>query len=202
MTTLSPKERRHDRIRKEILDAARAIIVEQGVGALSMRALAEKVDYSASALYKYFDSKEALIAALRLEALEMSASSQQSHVRPGMSIPEMLVALGQGYIDFSAAHPAEYLLIMSPAEDVPDSFADAVADPGFKGLNDLITAGITSGELRLPPGYRPLHLALLSWFLAHGISMLRLTLMRKAQPEFDQIASAVLSMVAALLTPQ
>ncbi|MRR32158.1 TetR/AcrR family transcriptional regulator, partial [bacterium] len=52
-TEISPSERRYQRTRQSILEAAQAILSEQGIEALSMRALAEKADYSPAALYKY-----------------------------------------------------------------------------------------------------------------------------------------------------
>jgi ACR3 family arsenite transporter len=53
----SPRIRRHQRTQQAILDAARAIISREGVGELSMRAIAERIDYSPAGLYEYFDGK-------------------------------------------------------------------------------------------------------------------------------------------------
>ena len=45
-----------------ILEAARNVLAEGGVGALSMRSLAERVGVSATAIYHHFDGKDALVA--------------------------------------------------------------------------------------------------------------------------------------------
>ncbi|NJN55580.1 MAG: helix-turn-helix transcriptional regulator, partial [Anaerolineae bacterium] len=58
MDELTPRERRHLRTKDAILDAARLIIKEQGADALSIRAIAEQIDYSPAGLYEYFGSKE------------------------------------------------------------------------------------------------------------------------------------------------
>ena len=45
------RTKRHLRTKQSILDAARAIIAEEGPAALSMRALADRIDYSAAGLH-------------------------------------------------------------------------------------------------------------------------------------------------------
>ncbi len=67
MSKPSSRERRQQKTRQSILDAAREIIVEHGPAELSMRSLAERIDYSPSGLYEYFDSKEQIIQAVCVE---------------------------------------------------------------------------------------------------------------------------------------
>ena len=67
---LSPRERRHQRTQQAILDAALEIIHEKGVDGLSIRAIADKIDYSPAGLYEYYGSKEEIIAALCMQGLE------------------------------------------------------------------------------------------------------------------------------------
>jgi len=57
----TPSERRYEKTRQGILSAARTLLLEGGVEAISMRTLADKVDYSPAALYKYFANKEEII---------------------------------------------------------------------------------------------------------------------------------------------
>ena len=84
----SPRNRRHDLTKQKILDTARQILLTEGVQAISMRTLADRVDYSPAALYKYFANKEEIIAALREEAWEMMAA-HPSEISPGMTLPEI-----------------------------------------------------------------------------------------------------------------
>ena len=63
--TYSPRERRRIKNRAAILDAASELIVSKGFENLSLRDIARQADYSPSGLYKYFDSKAAIIQALR-----------------------------------------------------------------------------------------------------------------------------------------
>lgn len=195
MTEKSPSERRYEKNRQTILEAARSIIQEQGVQALSMRTLAEKADYSASALYKYFENKEAIISALRREGFELSAQISQGRVHPDMPLDEMMRVMWQSYLEFARRYPAHYMLIMNPADDVPASFNEFLADPQFRGLMDFATGAVASGQIHLPEGAEPVHLAMMMWFLAHGAAMLQLTMLRNCPAEFAEMSEGVIDML-------
>ncbi|MGB6023186.1 MAG: TetR/AcrR family transcriptional regulator [Ornithinimicrobium sp.] len=53
---------------EEILDVAREQLAEQGAGGLSLRAVAREVGMVSSAIYRYFDSRDALLTALIIDA--------------------------------------------------------------------------------------------------------------------------------------
>jgi AcrR family transcriptional regulator len=195
----SPRNRRHDLTKQKILDTARNILLTEGVQAISMRTLADRVDYSPAALYKYFANKEEIIAALRQEAWEMMAA-HPSDVSPGMSLPEIFVQSGRGYIDFATKYPEYYMLIMSTVEGGPNSMEEFKRFPNFVGLLQFVESAVAAGEFQLPTGYTPFHLAMLSWFTVHGISLLKLTMMNKCADEFDAASVEVLNMVKEVFT--
>src|SRR5215217_8259217 len=60
----TPRERFRAQMRREILDAARRILREQGIKELSMRGLATAVGVTAPTLYDYFANKEGVLDAL------------------------------------------------------------------------------------------------------------------------------------------
>lgn len=191
MSEKSPSERRHTRTRQAILNAARAIITEEGISALSMRTLAEKVDYSPSALYNYFDNKEEIVEALRAEGWALAAA-MQGRVSHDLPPAEQFYQKGLAYLEFAETYPDYYLLLMSPSDNVAGSMEEFLQRPDFGRLVDDVEKVVASGGLKLPPGYTPLHLAFFVWFLVHGISMLKLTMMRDCQPEFDEISAQVM----------
>ncbi|MBM4255994.1 MAG: helix-turn-helix transcriptional regulator [Deltaproteobacteria bacterium] len=55
-------------LRADILAVALRLIEESGVEALTMRAVASALGYSATAIYQHFDSKEELLLTLKLQA--------------------------------------------------------------------------------------------------------------------------------------
>ena len=66
-TTLEPTPRaiRREKTHERILDAAEAILGAEGMAALTMQRLATELGYTVGATYRYFDSKEAIVAALQ-----------------------------------------------------------------------------------------------------------------------------------------
>lgn len=192
MSEKSPSERRHGKTRQAILDAARAIINEQGVDGLSMRTLAEEVDYSPSALYNYFDNKEEIVEGIRAEGWELFDAMDEGLLQEDLSPAELLYQSGLAYLKFAETYPDHYLLMMSPSDNVPGSLDEFMQWPNFRELTSSVEAMVTSGYLKVPPGCTSLHLAFLIWFVVHGIAMLKLTLMRNCQPEFNEIGAQVM----------
>jgi len=61
----TPAERRRLKVREMILSAAERVFASEGPEGLSIRRLAEKIDYSPAAIYKYFESKDELVDELK-----------------------------------------------------------------------------------------------------------------------------------------
>jgi AcrR family transcriptional regulator len=60
----TPRERRHEDNLRRILDTAMRMVEAGGVEAVSINKLADEVDYTPGALYRYFGSKDALLSKL------------------------------------------------------------------------------------------------------------------------------------------
>lgn len=193
MSPRKPSEKRYARTRQAIVDAARVILLEDGMDALSMRALAEKVDYSPAALYKYFDSKEEILDALREEGWRRSAEMQAKARNPQAPVIEQLYSSGVVYQEFARQYPELYHLMFNIPESGPKQSLSEITDAvNFNRLVNLIQQGVDNGELHFSESMSVESLRWLAWFMSHGIAMLRMTLMRNCQEEFDQISEQVL----------
>ncbi len=126
----TPRARRHDANVVRILDAAMALVAEHGLAALSMARLAEAVDYTPGALYRYFDSKDALLARLVAQVLEDvrgALTQAQAALPPGAFPLTRVFALAHGYRAFARERPHSFgLLAMTMAE--PRVLLPEVAD--------------------------------------------------------------------------
>jgi AcrR family transcriptional regulator len=107
----------------EILEAAGALLNEQGIGGLTTKNLAKKVGFAESALYRHFSSKEAIIAAL-LQYLHARMEERLPVIAAATDAPpgERLRRLFGSHLDFLAAHPhfltavfSDGMLTYSPA---------------------------------------------------------------------------------------
>lgn len=107
-------ELQRQEMRSAILDAARELFVERGLEAVTMREIARRIGYSATALYLHFKDKEALIRALCDTDFLSLARELQAIERIPDPI-ERLRLLGLGYVKFAMTYPNHYrLLFMTP----------------------------------------------------------------------------------------
>jgi len=176
------RTKRHLRTKQSILDAARAIIAEEGPAALSMRSLADRIDYSASGLYEYFDSKEAILAGVCDEG-QRYLYDAMSVADPGLPLQEYLHQIGLAYIRFALEHPDHFLLMFTVAPPPNVSEAEMKAALRAEGsaygiLKRAIQRGMDKGAFHPRPGFGLDEMAYAAWTLVHGIAMLRATALR------------------------
>ncbi len=179
------RTKRHLRTKQAILDAAREIIAEDGPAALSMRALADRIDYSPAGLYEYFGSKEEIMAAVCDEGQRMLYEAMEQ-VDASLPPLEHLYQIGKAYIDFALEHP-DYFLLMFTVVQPPDAadIPPEVMQQMMRGegtayglLLQAIQRGIDLGAFPVRPGFGLDEMGYAAWTLVHGITMLRITALR------------------------
>ncbi len=110
MGIVERKKRQKQALRERILDAARRIVMREGFAALSMRKIADAIEYSPATLYLHFASRDEIAHALCAEGY---AQLLETFV-PLAQIAdpaERLKALGRAYVAFGVAHPETYRLM-------------------------------------------------------------------------------------------
>jgi AcrR family transcriptional regulator len=116
----TPRARRHDANLVRILDAAMDMVAAGGLESLSMTKLADAVDYTPGALYRYFGSKDALLSQLVARILEDVRASLDGALAqlPSSASPlTRIFALVHGYRAFAQREPHRFgLLAMTMAE--------------------------------------------------------------------------------------
>ena len=104
------REREKSEIREKILDAARELFINQGYEGVSMRKVAEKIEYSPTAIYIHFADKEELFHELCHQDFARLAEVFQSAAIPEDPV-ERLKQIGRMYIDFGMRYPNHYKLM-------------------------------------------------------------------------------------------
>lgn len=164
----------HGGLRAALIAAGLAALERGPVEALSLRALARAANVSATAVYRHFPDKEALLAALAHAALDAMAAEQAATVAAAGASATPLDAFrasGGAYVRFAIAHAEAFRLIwhIVPAGDVLAGPVDA-AHPAMQGLrravDAVLPADASDGERRAT--------ALRCWALVHGLAMLAL----------------------------
>src|SRR5437016_9244647 len=69
------QERDREAVRRSILDAARELFVTEGFQNVSIRKIAERIEYSPAAIYGYFPSKDDIFFALAEEGFRLLGNS-------------------------------------------------------------------------------------------------------------------------------
>jgi AcrR family transcriptional regulator len=114
MGSVERRERERQELRTRILDAARELFVEHGYEAVTMRKIADRIEYSPTAIYFHFRDKEALMRELCEEDFASLAGRFQKIARESDPV-ERLRKIGHAYVAFGLEYPNQYrLMFMTP----------------------------------------------------------------------------------------
>ena len=193
------QEREREAVARSILDAARELFVTHGYQEVSLRKIADRIEYSPAAIYGYFASKDDLFFALAEEGFRLlfSYGRDVRHV-PGEDPADTLRRMFWQYYEFSKEHP-EYFALMFLDRSVP-RIRDHWDRFGFVGemkhdmvgrIQQAIDAGACPPETAAHTAFRLLLTA------AHGAAALRLC--DRLAPGEDGDALARASIEATLL---
>jgi AcrR family transcriptional regulator len=189
----SPRERRYQRTQQAILAAALSILTEEGVDKLSIRAIADRIDYSPAALYEYYGSKEEIIGALCWEG-HRTLKRYMEQVPLNLAPDDYLLEIGTAYIHFALQNPAYFLLIFTSPTTRPTfekGFAGEASaemmdgNSAFPLLLNGVQRAIDSGVIHLLPGLSVLETAYAFWAVVHGAAMLQTTHLSKSRTDFE-----------------
>lgn len=123
------RAREKSETRDKILDAARELFATEGYEGVSMRKLAEKIEYSPTAIYAYFTDKEDLFHQLCQEDFARLAEVFRSAAMPSDPVARIR-EIGRVYIEFGIRYPNHYKLMFMTAH--PEGHFDE-SDQEIKG---------------------------------------------------------------------
>jgi len=102
------REREKEELRQEILDAARELFVQEGYENVSMRRIAEKIEYSPTTIYLYFDDKVSLLYAICEETFARLAKRMETIAKDADDPVRALKKGCRAYVDFGLKYPNHY----------------------------------------------------------------------------------------------
>ncbi|MEJ2547267.1 MAG: TetR/AcrR family transcriptional regulator [Gemmatimonadota bacterium] len=151
----------------KILDAARDLLAEGGIEALSMRAVASRVDLSATALYHYFDNKDALVDRVVQHGFQRSEEYLRRAVdRYPRGSMERVAALGEAYIRFALENRQYFKIIFAIQPERPRAIDDVPGQGGYRVLHESVVEAIEAGAIRRE---NPDVVVLFLWSVVHGL---------------------------------
>ncbi|MFG3256167.1 TetR/AcrR family transcriptional regulator [Streptomyces sp. NPDC048172] len=154
---------------QQIVETARALLEEEGVGALTMRRLADRLGIKAPSLYKHFPDKRAVevaLISLLFEELAEALEAAEAAEADSSGARDPLTELFAAYRTYALAHPHLYRLSTEgplPREALPEGLEERAAMPlvrvcdGSEHLSRAVWAfahGMVALEIhgRFPPG--------------------------------------------------
>ncbi len=164
------RRRRRELTRDRILQAALDLAREEGWSNVTVRRVADRVDYTHPALYAYFATKEDLLYALLRQGLELFRAALEAARAVAPSPGEGVFAIAAAHWDFAWQHPELYQLMHGMAGVAFDS-ADAVAEGQRSGEPAVATVGALLAEHGLDPADAERKVVLL-WSTIHGLVVL------------------------------
>jgi AcrR family transcriptional regulator len=175
------REREREEVRQTILDAARELFASQGYDAVSMRKIAEAIEYSPTAIYAHFADKAALMRELCNQDFGRMAEGNLAVFEIADPV-ERVRELGFHYIRFAVSHPNHFRLMFmtKPTPDIVLSEQELKAaghgDPnqdGYALLRMCVEQAIAHGRVRAEVADADV-VTQLFWAGVHGVASLHI----------------------------
>jgi AcrR family transcriptional regulator len=172
MGTKERRARQKESIREEILDAARTLFVKEGYEHVSIRKIAEKIEYAPGTIYLYFQDKAAILdqicdetfskLARRIEAINADPANPLDGLRRGL----------RTYIQFALDNPNHYIVTFVQAKQIEHDHPPTAGATCFDKLRAAVKRCVDAGQLNCEDVEE---VAQALWSGVHGVSTLLIT---------------------------
>jgi AcrR family transcriptional regulator len=172
MTIAERKARDKQEMRRMILDHAKMLFLKDGFENVTIRKIADSMDYSPATVYLYFKDKDEMLYALHTEGFEKFYAEQQKTL--AIKDPwERLKSCGETYLNFALKNPEYYdlMFIMSITGRVISEKEDdwSVGKRSYDVLRNTVRDCIEAGYI---PKADVEAASFALWSLVHGMSSL------------------------------
>ena len=158
-----------ERIEREhrIIAVARQIAAREGWSAVTIRRLAEEIEYSQPVLYSHFKNRDAIVTAVVVEGFRELAIALQQTANAPKDRRRALLDVGMAYLTFAREQPALYEAMFAMPIDL--HFAKADTKPELKDAFAALAAVV-------PPSKSDREVVTETfWAALHGLAGLELS---------------------------
>jgi len=193
------QERDREAVRRAILDAARDLFVREGYANVSIRKIAERIEYSPAAIYGYFPSKDDIFFALAEEGFRLLYGDRAAYTALESLPPlERIRAIFSRLYQYSREHP-QYFALMFVDRTVPRisreyerfAFAREIKQHLIAQVQQCIDEGVFRPDLKPAVAFRLLTMGIL------GVAVMRLSDRLGPDENADDLAKDVLDITIA-----
>lgn len=104
-------QKRVERTRQRLLQAALAVFCEKGVEAATIEEVTDRADLGKGTFYRHFEGKESVLAALTADALDRLVESFRTTAREPAPLHETIRRIVKAHVSFFDKHRSEFILL-------------------------------------------------------------------------------------------
>jgi len=188
MGVIDRKEREKVEMKRQILDAARSLFLEQGFEKTSIRNIAEVIEYSAGTIYLYFKDKNEILFALHVESFSVLMQAMQAGIMGETDPFERLISLGKHYLKYAFENPELYdlMFVMTAPMETLECREEIWCDGerAFETLKFVVSDCMKVGYFKDAENET---ISVMVWSLVHGLATLHLRRRTMIFPEVKRI---------------
>ena len=176
------KERDKEAMHQLILEAAHKLFVDRGFEEVSIRNIAEAIEYSPATIYLYFKDKNEIYYALQCEAFKTFNEYMVASFAPTDPF-DRLIEMGALYVKFAFQYPLYYkIMFIAEAPMLCDKTTDGwmEGEKALGALEGIVEACMKNGHFE---GQRVREISFSVWSFVHGMCSLVLTNRMKHYPD-------------------
>ena len=177
MSIQQRRAREREELREDILEAARTMFVKDGYENVSIRKLADRIEYSPGTIYLYFKDKADIFDTLCEQTFAKLRKRMQGIAEDTGDPLERLRRAGRAYIDFAIENPNEYMVTFVAKQERSQDEVDItrLQTSGmacFDCLRNLVRQGIEEDRIRFTDVEE---VSQSLWATMHGVAVLLIT---------------------------
>jgi AcrR family transcriptional regulator len=184
-----PTSYHHGDLKNALIEEALRMVEEEGVESISLRDITKRVGTSRSAIYRHFDSKEALMREVVMAGFaRLAAHLEPALTREGLSTIERFRTMAERYMEFARSYPALYRMIFGEramqAREAVHDIHDPMQETGFHALKSLVERAQREGLIKKED---PMLIATVIWATMHGQAILLIDGHLHMRENFDAV---------------
>ena len=193
MGTKERRTREKEQLRRQILSAARELFVDQGYENVSMRKIANKIEYSPTTIYLYFKDKADLLDSVCKETLLNLLNTLELLKRDKSNPVEVLRKSGRAYVEFGLKYPQDYKLTFVVRPQFQKGLGLGEGSVGERVFNYLRA---TVSECIRQKAFRQVDVEITGqalWSAVHGVTLLLIDFPDFPWTEKDKLIDTVIN---------
>lgn len=166
------KERERQEMRRRVLETAMKLFLEDGYENVSIRKIADRIEYSPATIYFYFQDKDEIFYALYMMAFEQF----YEYLKPIESVADPLERLrkgGKAYLKFALDNPECYdlmFILQAPVRKIMEHQGSEFSMRGYELLKRNIEECVEAGAFPEETDVEAATVA--TWAFIHGVASL------------------------------